>query len=68
MCYQKNVADNEDEGEDSDADVEAVLVHVEGGVGNEPTNQTDNGRHVKNNKKKEDGIFESLEQKKIYSY
>jgi hypothetical protein len=38
-----------------------VLVHVEGSIGNEPTNQPKNGRHVKNDQKKKDGIFERLE-------
>ena len=37
---QKDVADNKNECKDANADVVAVLVQVEGGVGNEPAYQT----------------------------
>jgi len=51
MHYQKEITDDEYESEDSEPDVEAVDPEVKDAIGNDPTDEADNGGQMKNNEK-----------------
>ena len=51
ILYQKEITDDEYEGEDPESDVEAVGREVKGAIGNDPTDEADYGGQVKDNEK-----------------
>ena len=51
VYYQKEITDDEYEGEDPESDVEAVGREVKGAIGNDPTDEADYGGQVKDNEK-----------------